>query len=88
MMAMVGLVKVVAPCQIARMITYDITGTASNGFQVSVTGSSGTNVIGAFSTLQEAEVFADKMRSIDADHRHGARAVMPDGQNPAVRRDT
>ena len=49
-----------APCDLARMVTYDVTGTESEGFQVSVTGPSGTNLIGDFSTLQEAEAFADK----------------------------
>jgi hypothetical protein len=52
------------------MITYDITGTEPNGFQVSVTGPSGTNLIGDFGTLREAEAFADKMRVIDADRSH------------------
>ena len=49
-----------APCDLARMVTYDVTGTEPEGFQVSVTGPSGTNLIGDFSTLQEAEAFADK----------------------------
>ena len=50
------------------MVTYDVTGTEAKGFQVSVTGPSGTNLIGDFSTLQEAEAFADRV--IDADRSH------------------
>jgi hypothetical protein len=60
----------VAPCYLARMVTYDITGTESKGFQVNVTGPSGTDLIGDFSTLQEAEAFAYQMRVIDADRSH------------------
>jgi hypothetical protein len=56
------------------MVTYDVTGTEAKGFQVSVTGSSGTNLIGDFSTLQEAEAFADQMRVIDADRPHSTPA--------------
>jgi hypothetical protein len=50
------------------MVTYDVTGAEAKGFQVSVTCPSGTNLIGDFSTLQEAEAFADQMRVIDAAH--------------------
>jgi hypothetical protein len=61
-----------APCDLATMATYDVTGSESKGFQVNVTGPSGTNLIGDFGTLQEAEVFADQMRVIDADRSHSA----------------
>jgi hypothetical protein len=67
-----------APCDLARMVTYDVTGTEPKGFQVSVTGPSGTNLIGDFSTLQEAEAFADKMRVIDADRSHSTPAPPPE----------
>jgi hypothetical protein len=60
------------------MVTYDVTGTESRGFQVSVTGPSGTNLIGDFSTLQEAEAFADQMRAIDADRSHSTLAPPPE----------
>jgi hypothetical protein len=60
------------------MVTYDVTGTESKGFQVSVTGPSGTNLIGDFSTLQQAEAFADQMRVIDADRSHGTPAPPPE----------
>jgi hypothetical protein len=52
------------------MVTYDVTSTEPKGFQVSVTGPSGTNLIGDFGTLQEAQEFADNMRVIDADQSH------------------
>ena len=61
-------------CHIDRMFTYDITLTGPKGFQVSVTGPypHGTCLIGDFGSLQEAEVFADQMRVIDADRSHSA----------------
>ena len=49
-----------------------------NGFQVSVTEPSGTNLIGNFSTLQEAEAFVDQMRVIDADRSHSTLAPPPE----------
>jgi hypothetical protein len=56
------------PYHIGRMFTYDVTVTGPLGFQVSVTGPyvRGTSLIGDFGSLQEAEVFADRMREIDA----------------------
>ena len=72
-----------APCDLARMVTYKVTGTERNGFQVTVTGPSGTNLIGDFSTLPEAEEFADKMRVIDADRSHvGSRHACHDPATP------
>jgi hypothetical protein len=51
--------------------------TDTKGFQVSVTGPSGTNLIGDFSTLQEAEAFADQVRVIDADQSHSTPTPLP-----------
>jgi hypothetical protein len=55
------------PCHIGGMFTYDVTATGPLGFQVSVTRPHprGTNLIDDFGSLQEAEVFADRMREID-----------------------
>ena len=53
-------------------------GTEAKGFQVSVTGPSGTNLIGDSSTLQEAEAFADQMRVIDADRSYSTPAPPPE----------
>ena len=65
-----------APCDLVTMMTYDVTATGLLGFQVSVTGTHpcGTSLIGDFTTLQEAEAFADQMRVIDADRSHSARS--------------
>jgi hypothetical protein len=49
------------------MITYDVTATGPEGFQVSVICQPrGTSLIGDFGSLQEAEAFAEMMREIDA----------------------
>ena len=50
------------------MFTYDVTATEPLGFQVSVSGPHprGTDLIDDFGSLHEAEVFADRMRVIDA----------------------
>ena len=50
------------------MITYNVTVTGPLGLQVSVVGPypHAARVIGDFSSLQEAEAFADRMREIDA----------------------
>ena len=69
------------------MVTYDVTGTEPKGFQVSVTGPSGTNLIGDFSTLQEAEAFADKMRVIDAGRSHSTPARPQNPSDPKTHRD-
>ena len=58
----------IGSCHIDRMLTYDVTAKGPPGFQVSVTGPDpcGTNHIGDFGSLQEAQAFADQMREIDA----------------------
>ena len=57
----------------ARVLTYDVTASGPEGFQVSVTHPVyGAHLIGNFRSLLAAEMFADKMREIDVGPSHSA----------------